>query len=157
MGKRAKNDQAGGTIKGMAARILEEVIKADMSMHAAQIDAWMKFKKYRPKGELINNDIHIGFADKRYLCLNEVKLSFHIKSIPLNVANRIKLAISLLKGKSSLALYTPVIFDFCPPGDEDAVSMEIRVKRFENGTVQASYGPVDNDTDDLLKKFTHQR
>lgn len=144
--------QARSHLKGLAAHILEEVIKADMSMHEVQIDAWKKFGEFRPQGELINKDIHLGFAEKNYLCLNEVRLSFCIKSIPMTFFHRIKLAFYVLKGKNRLSLYNPVVFDLCSKSDIDAISMEILVKRFENGTIQANYKPVDLVTSELFLK-----
>ena len=142
--------QAKLYVKGLAAHILEEVIKADMSMHHAQIDAWKKFGEYRPQGDLINDDIHIGFAEKRYLCLNEVRLSFHIKNHPTNFFNRIKLAFNVLRGKNGLIFNTPTIFDITSPDEKESLHFEILVKRFENGTVKAEYKPVDNTTGEIL-------
>lgn len=142
--------QAKLHVKGLAAHILEEVIKADMSMHQAQIDAWKKFGEYRPQGNLINDDIHIGFAEKRYLCLNEVKLSFYIKKHPKNILNRIKLAFNVLRGKNGLILSSPTIFDLSSPDDKEALHFEVLIKRFENGAVKAEYKPIDNTTREIL-------
>ncbi|MGD9976372.1 MAG: hypothetical protein AB7S54_00350 [Bacteroidales bacterium] len=139
-------------VNGLAAHILQEVIKADMSMHQAQVDAWRKFGEYRPQGNLVNPDIHIGFAERRYLCLNEVKLSFHIKPHSKRFFQRIKLAFSVLRGKNGLSLHSPTIFDIATPNDKDSMHFEINVKRFENGTVKAEYKPTDSVTKDLLNE-----
>lgn len=140
-------------VKGLAAHILQEVIKADMSMHQAQVDAWQKFGEYRPQGKFINPDIHIGFAEKRYLSLNEVKLSFHIKPHSKSFFQRIKLAFNVLRGKNGLSLHSPTIFDIATPSDKDAMHFEINVKRFENGAVKADYKPIDMATKDLLNEI----
>jgi len=139
-------------VKGLAAHILQEVIKADMSMHQAQVDAWKKFGEYRPQGNLINPDIHIGFAEKRYLSLNEVKLSFRIKPHPKSLLQRIKLAFRVLRGKNGLALHSPTIFDIASQDEEGSFQFEINVKRFENGSVKAEYKPTDTVTQNLLNE-----
>lgn len=153
MEKNEKEVQAGIHLKGMAAHILKEVIKADMSMHQAQTEAWKMFGEYRPWGDLVNRDIHLGFADQRYLCLNEVKLTFHIKPVPLSFFSRVKLATKLLFGFSSLILYKPTAFDLCTASDKNSMAMTMVVKRFENGTVQAEYKPVDTVTTELLQEI----
>ena len=140
-------------VKGLAAHILEEVIKADMSMHQAQVDAWEKFGESRPRGSHINNDIHIGFAEKRYLSLNEVKLSFHIKPYPAKFLQRLVLAFRVITGKNRLMLHSSTIFDIATPNDTNAMPFEIKIKRFENGTVKAEYKATDSTTADLLKEI----
>lgn len=151
MGQINESERYCSSVKGLASHLLEEVIKADMSMHEAQIEAWRKFGEYRPKGDYVNPDIHLGFAEKQYLCLNELRFSFHIECMPLNFINRIKLLFRILTGKSSLALHEPAVFDFCSPRNRKAMPMEIVVKRFENGNVRAEYKPVDNVTGELLE------
>jgi hypothetical protein len=152
-----KEVQAGKHIRGMAAHILEEVIKADMSMHYAQIEGWKKFGESRPFGDLINEDIHIGFAEERYLCLNEVKLDFHIRPVSTSILTR--LGISLINvfrsgGSNRPSQHT---FDFCSASHEHAMAMSIVVKRFENGTVSAEYKAADEATEDLMKEVTGNR
>jgi hypothetical protein len=152
MDKTEKEIQAGRHIRGMAAHILEEVIKADMSMHYAQIEGWKKFGELRPSGDLINPDIHIGFAEERYLCLNEVKLDFYIRPVSRSILTRLGTTIiSVFRwgGPNGQRQHT---FDFCSASDENAMAMTIRVKRFENGTVSAEYRPADEVTEDLLQR-----
>lgn len=151
MEKNGKEVQASINLKGLASNILVEVIKADMSMHDAQIEAWKHFGEYRPRGEMINKDIHIGFAQKRYLCLNEVKLTFHIRSLPPKFIERVRYAFEILYGRRSLALYKPALYDICS-ASEDSMKMEILVKRFENGTIKAEYKPSDKATEELLNE-----
>lgn len=146
-----KKIQAGLFLKGMTAHVLDEVIKADMSMHQAQIETWKHFGEYRPTGNMINPDIHIGFAEERYLCLNEVKLTFHIRQIPPSVYNRVRAYLKNRFGYTSLPVKGPVMFDFCSPTDTHSIAMNIVVKRFENGTVSADYGPADDKTGELMK------
>lgn len=152
MEKNGKEVQSGINLKGLAANILVEVIKADMSMHHAQIEAWKHFGEYRPRGEITNEDIHIGFARKRYLCLNEVKLTFHIKPLQPTFITRARHAFNILYGRSSLTPYIPALYEICSAKDNDSIEMEIIVKRFENGTIKAEYKPVDHLTEELLDK-----
>jgi len=153
MDKAEKEVQAGKHIRGMAAHILEEVIKADMSMHHAQVEIWKKFGEYRPVGELINPDIHLGWAEERYLCLNEVKLDFHIRPVSTSIFTRIGTSFKNFFRSGSSNAHRQVIFDFCSASDEDSMAMTIVVKRFENGTVSAEYGPADDSTKELINSL----
>jgi hypothetical protein len=151
MDKTEKEIQAGKHIRGLAAHILEEVIKADMSMHHAQIEAWKRFGELRPTGDLINPDIHIGFAEERYLCLNEVKLDFHIRPVTTSILTRIGTTLFSVFRSGGSNGQRPHTFDFCSASDENGMAMTIVVKRFENGTVSADYGPADAVTEDLMQ------
>jgi hypothetical protein len=146
-----KEIQAGIHIRGLAAQILEEVIKADMSMHDAQIELWKKFGEFRPVGEMINPDIHLGFAEERYLCLSEVKLDFHIRPVSTSIIYRIGASFINIFRSGSSTVRGQSMFDFCSASDEDAMAMSIVVKRYENGTVSAEYKPADEKTDELMK------
>jgi hypothetical protein len=152
MDKTEKEIQAGRHIRGMAAHILEEVIKADMSMHNAQIEGWKKFGELRPYGDLINPDIHIGFAEERYLCLNEVKLDFHIRPVSTSILTRLGTTIISVFRSGGTNGQRQHNFDFCSATDDNAMAMSIVVKRFENGTVSAEYRPADEVTGDLLQE-----
>jgi hypothetical protein len=152
MEKNGKEVQAGIKLKGLAANILVEVIKADMSMHHAQIEAWKHFGEYRPRGDIVNDDIHIGFARQKYLSLNDVRLTFHIRPLPATFLTRVKYAFEILSGRNNLALYKPSLYDICSAKDKDSMEMEILVKRFENGTIKAEYKPTDKVTEELLNE-----
>jgi hypothetical protein len=155
MEKNGKKVQSDINLKGLAANILVEVIKADMSMHHAQIEAWKHFGEYRPRGENTNEDIHIGFARQRYLCLNEVKLTFHVKPLPPAFITRARHAFKILSSSSSLTPYIPALYEICSAKDNDSMEMEIIVKRFENGTIKAEYKAVDKVTEELLFETSH--
>jgi hypothetical protein len=150
MVKNEREMKAALFIRGLAAHILDEVIKADMSLHDVQIEMWKEFGESRPSGNLINPDIHIGFAEERYLCLNEVKLTLHIRQISASIYDRIREYLLKRFGFTNLPRGAPVIFDICSPGASNAMAMNIVVKRFENGTVSAEYGPVDEGTKELF-------
>jgi hypothetical protein len=139
-------------VRGMAAHLLDEVIKADMSMHHAQIEVWKDFGISRPYGNLINPDIHIGFAEERYLCLKEVKFTLYIRQISASIYSRIRDYLIGRFGITNLPRGTPVIFDICTPGAKNAIAMHLTVKRFENGTISADYGPADDKTRELMNE-----
>jgi hypothetical protein len=144
------NILAGQFLKVLTSQILDEVIKADMSMHHEQIKLWKDFGENRPFGNSINPDIHIGFAEERYLCLNEVRLTFHIRRIPASVYYNVRNFVKKRFGFTNLPVRAPVMFDICSPNSRRAMAMNIIVKRFENGTVSADYGPVDDKTGELM-------
>src|SRR5512134_1346933 len=96
MAKNISEHEGSHQLKGIAADILREVIKADMSMHSAQIEAWNWFASHHPKGEYINEDIHDGFARNLYLGLSELKLQWHVKPVRLNFWKRLILAFRII-------------------------------------------------------------
>lgn len=145
-------DEGHDPVKGIAADILKEVIRADMSMHAAQIEAWESFAQHRPKGEFINNDIHDGFARNMFLGLSELKLQLYVRPVRLNLWSRLKLAFRVLfSGAVTTTARRPVVHEISSQQEKGAMLVEITVVRHRNGTVKAEYKPVDSFTEDLLK------
>jgi hypothetical protein len=155
MGKNTSEDDVQHPVKGIAADILKEVIKADMSMHAAQIEAWQWFANNRPKGEFINDDLHEGFARNMYLALSELKLQLNIKPVRLSIWKRIALAFKVLFRGTLTAGPAPVVFEICSNNEVGAMRFEITVTRNKNGTVKAAYRPADDLTAELLKTSSH--
>jgi hypothetical protein len=140
-------------IKGLAKGLMEEVIKADMSMQAGQIDAWARMAAHSPKGENVPKDLLKGFPKGRYLSLNEVKFEVHMKPVPIqSFWQRIRLGTKIIFGRSTLKDGEPNAFDFCSSHDSNAQTMNITVKRLENGNVKANYGPADEDTAKIMNK-----
>ena len=139
-------------IKGLAKGLVEEIIKADMSMHASQLEAWTWMAKNRPVGEQIPRDIFKGIPASRYLSLNEVTCDFHVKALPVrSYRQRFKEGMKLIFGKSTARAGGPHLFDFCSPDTEGAQSFRITVKRLENGKIQADYAPVDRQTSAIMQ------
>jgi hypothetical protein len=155
MGKNSGEDDVQHPVKGIAADILKEVIKADMSMHVAQIEAWQWFANNRPKGEFINDDLHEGFARNMYLALSEIKLQLNIKPVRLNIWKRMTLAFKILFHGALIAGPAPVVFELCSGNEAGAMRFEITVTRNKNGTVKAAYRPADELTAELLKPSPH--
>jgi len=140
-------------IKGLAKGLIEEIIKADMSMHANQVEAWTWMTTHRPRGEHIPRDIFRGFPESRYLSLNEVTFQVHLKPVPIqSFWKRLKLGTNLLFGRSTIRTIEPYLFDFCSARDEFAQTMRITVKRLENGKIKADYGPLDARTAEIMGK-----
>lgn len=139
-------------IKGLAKGLIEEVIKADISMHAGQLEAWTWMAKNRPVGKHIPEDIYKGIPESRYLSLNEVKCDFHVKVLPAkSFRQRVILGMKLIFGNSTARSGGPYLFDFCGPDTEGAQTFQIIVKRLENGKIQADYTPMDRKTLDIMQ------
>lgn len=154
MGKTSKGQSAiQGNIKGMASNILKEVIKADLSMHMAQIEAWQWFAKHLPKGELINDDLIDGMPRNMYLAVNDLTLTFHIKPETLSFLKRVVFAFKILFKLRSTLIGYPNAYVISSSSDSLAMKVNINVKRFKNGTVKASYGPVDEQTAELINNY----
>lgn len=119
-------------------------------MHDAQIRAWQWFAQHRPKGEYINDDIYEGFARNLYLSVGEFKLQWHVRPLRLNLLRRIKLAFSVMFHGTLTLNAKPIIFEMASANDPEAVLVNVTINRYKDGTVKASYTPVDRLTENLL-------
>jgi hypothetical protein len=145
-----KKNLSSNPVKGFAADILKEVIRADMSMHVAQIAAWEHFAATRPKGEYINDDLHEGFARNLFLSLAELKLEWYVKPGGMNFFSRLRLAWKVLVRDAGV-LAPPAVMEMAAKGDPNSVQVNIVINRFRDGAVKATYSPADDLTDELLK------
>lgn len=152
MGNDATIRPIQNSLEGVASRILQEVIQADMSMHHDQMLAWQWFSQHLPKGELINHDLGEGIPRSLYLALSEVNLKFAVRPLTLSFRRRIQLAWRMLIGKARPLPALALNLELCSPSDPTAMNMEVRITRFKNGTVKATYGPADEITEHLLKQ-----
>lgn len=138
-------------IKGLAKGLVEEVIKADMSMHVMQTEAWAWMGAHCPKGTHIPQDIFKGFPESRYLSLNEVSFQMHLKPLPVqSFWKRLKEGMKLILGRSTLRTGEGYLFDFCGAGEPLAQTIRITIKRLENGKIKADYGPEDTRTSEIM-------
>jgi len=126
--------------------ILEEVVKADMTMQDRQLDAWKQFSEYKPRGELINDDIDEGWAQQRYLTLNEVKFKFYVRLVPQNFVIRMKQGLKYIFGKYHPQAFQPSEFVITESENPDSIEVTITVKQEEKGKMKISYQPVDAET-----------
>ena len=140
------------SIKGLAKGIIEELIKADMTMHEQQIEAWTWMNKNRPTGDDIPHDIMKGLSANRYLSINKVSFQFHVKPVSVKTFwDRWRLAYRLLNDKNYYSALQPFVFDMCGANEKEAHSLTLHVQRLENGKIKASYEPEDQKTAEIMK------
>ncbi|SHG96031.1 hypothetical protein SAMN04488109_2644 [Chryseolinea serpens] len=151
MGTAGKTSEIQPHFQGMASQILKEVIRADMSMHQAQIEAWQWFSTHLPKGEYINDDLRDGLPRNMYLAMSDLSLTFYVKPVALDFWPRLRLGWKVLRGRVPGFVNHPNAYVICSPSDELAMQVKINVTRNKNGTVKATYGPADAVTAELLK------
>lgn len=137
-------------VYGLAKGIIEELIKADLTMHEMQIEEWARIARHRPSGPDIPPDIMKGFGENRYLSLNEVELTLHVKPRPQGFWKRLKLALKLIVGKELTNNSGQHIYDLCQPADEDQSPMKLLIKRLDDGMIKATYQPADITTSTLM-------
>lgn len=138
------------SLQSMTTHILREAIRADMSMHEAQLKAWQWFAEHRPKGEYINSDIHEGFASQLYLALNDLKVNFSVRPVPYSFLSRLRVAWKILTGQKRAIMNDTLAYEICRPDEPNAIALQISVTRFKDGTVKAEYAPADQITAQLL-------
>ena len=124
-------------LEGFAAQLVKEVIRADMSMQEAQLQAWRALIKYRPEGDLINDDIYEGLPKHRYLFLQDVTLSFYATpSSGQSLFGRFKSAWKVLIGKS-VTVTQPIQLTVGSADSLNRFEVSVRVGRRENGSFES--------------------
>ena len=138
-------------IKGLAKGLIKEVIKADMSMHEAQIEAWTWMNNFRPKGKDIPKNIMEGLSKNKYLSMSEVNLELNVKPVASeSFLQRLRFGLKFIFNGSSQHLFKGQSFELCKKDALDATKMQIKIKRLENGNIKAEYKPDDLMTKELL-------
>lgn len=123
--------------KGFAATFLQEVVRADMSMHDMQVAAWRHFLNSDPAG--MATGATEGMAEQRYLLLDHVKLSFYVKPLPvLPFWQRLKLSWNVLRGKKVIDGIGPQWYEICEADDPDRIAVVVEVRRGADGNLDVT-------------------
>lgn len=140
-------------IKGLVKGLVEEIIKADMTMHQSQVEAWNWMAQHPPKGSYIPDDIMRGFPENRYLSMKEVELKLFLKPVPVMSAwQRVKNWFGISPPPTRFRPGKPFNFEFSNAGDKEAQALTITIKRLENGTIKANYAPADALTAEFMRE-----
>jgi len=140
-------------IRGLARGVIQEVVKADITMHEMQIEEWARLARHSPRGDYIPRDLMKGFARDHYLSLNEVVLEMNIKPLPIeSFWRRLVLGTKLIFGRSFIRDGSPFLFDFCQSDDDLGQKLKLIIKRLDDGKLAASYEPSDSETATLMKE-----
>lgn len=123
--------------------LLEEVVKADMTMHTQQMEAWQHFSSSKPEGEHINSDIDKGWAQSRYLSINEVKFRFFVKLKPRGFMKRFRQGMRYIFGKYEPQAFQPSHYIITESENPESMEVTVTVKQEEKGRMKVSYEPVD--------------
>lgn len=116
-----------------------------------QMEEWARLARNSPRGDDIPRDIMKGFGKNRYLSLNEIELSMHVKPRPpRKFFTRLKLGFKVMFGQSLLRHQEPFEYDLCSSNDKDAEAMKLTIKRLDNGKLKASYKPADQETTTII-------
>jgi hypothetical protein len=130
--------------------LLEEVVKADMTMQDRQLEAWKHFSKYKPRNSRINSDIDEGWAAVRYLSLNEVKFRFRARQVPRSFWKRLWQGLKYIFGKYDPQAFHNIDYELTESLNPDTIEITVTVKQEENGQMKLSYDPVDARTRNIF-------
>ena len=123
--------------KGFAATFLQEVVRADMTMHDMQLAAWRHFLRSDPAGWAAG--AIEGMSDQRYLFLDHVSLSFYIKPLPgLPFWQRVKLSWNVLRGRKVIDGIGPQWYEMCEADDPDRIAVIVEVRRGSDGNLKVT-------------------
>lgn len=84
------------SMEGFSAQLLQEVIKADINMHAYQIQAWQHFFATRPLGNDLPVDIAAGFAQQYFLNMHEMQLQFSLRPQRRTFWQRLRIGLAII-------------------------------------------------------------
>jgi hypothetical protein len=136
----------GHNLESFLTILLEEVVKADMTMQERQLEAWKHFSDFKPRGDHINDDIDAGWAQQRYLALDEVKFRFHVTLVRKGFFRRFRQGMRYIFGKHNPHAFEPSSYLITESENPDAIEVTVTVKQEEKGRMKVSYEPVDADT-----------
>jgi len=122
--------------------LLEEVIKVDMTMQDRQLDAWEQFARFKPRGDLINDDIDDGWAQQRYLTIDKVKFKFNVRLVPQNFLKRVNQGLRYIFGKYNPHAFQTSEFVISESENPDSIEVTVTVKQEEKGKMKVTYEPV---------------
>ncbi|MCG8476950.1 MAG: hypothetical protein MI784_15900 [Cytophagales bacterium] len=126
--------------------LAQQVAQADLTMHAWQKEAWLQLYRNPPRGERIPDDLLKGFAENRYLAVDEICMELHFKKkSTMGFWNRLKLGFRFIFTKPNL--FTPFVVEVCSPRSRDAQHMKVRVKRQGPGKMSVQTQPISRETD----------
>lgn len=128
--------------------LLAEVIRADISMHDAQVDAWRAFSELKTRTTPLNPDLFTDWAGDRYLFVKELTMKFNIRPMPVTFWQRLKQAFRYVRGKDPVFASTPL--ELSPPGTDGSFEVTITVTRREDGVVDFSYTPANATLKDIF-------
>ncbi len=126
-------------VPGLAQELVEEAIRADITMHEMQMEEWLRIASHPPKGEHIPKDLLVGFGGDQYLALKELKLDLKLKPVPVKgFFNRLKASTKVLFGRHFLREGQTVFFEVCKEGEQGGHSFQIIVRRGPDGEFESS-------------------
>ncbi|HEY5746647.1 MAG TPA: hypothetical protein VIU12_11260 [Chryseolinea sp.] len=101
-------------------------------MHSAQVDAWRQFLQHKLSGRASN--ITEGMPEQRYLFLDRVTLSFHIKPVEARTFwQRVPQAWRALRGKDQEYGTGPLACEICEATDPASIAVSLEVSRSKDG------------------------
>lgn len=123
--------------KGFAATFLQEVVRADMTMHDMQLAAWRHFLRSDPAGRAAGATE--GMAEQRYLFLDRVRLSFYVRPLPgLSFWRRVRLSWNVLRGRKIIDGIGPQWYEICEADDPERIAVVVEVRRSADGNLEVT-------------------
>lgn len=144
------NSQKEYNLDSFLTVLLEEVVKADITMHAQQLQAWQHFSKSKPHGEQVNSEIDDGWATSRYLSVNEVKFKFFVALKPRNFFKRLLQGIRYIIGRYDPQAFQSSNYIITEKENPESMEITVTVKQEEKGRIKLSYEPADARTKSIF-------
>ncbi len=137
-------------VQGLAKGIIEELVRANVTMHEMQVAQWARMAAHPPRGEHLPKDIMKGFGRDQFLSLKSAELTVYLKPSQPGFLARLRMGLSIIAGRRPAHDNRPFKYELCQPGDEEAVELKLLVEKQEDGKIKASYQPADEETKTLM-------
>ncbi len=127
-------------IEGLAKGIIEELVRANLTMHQMQIEGWAHTATIPPVNANVPTSVLKGLGKDQYLSLQEAALTIYVKERKLpGFFRRLRLATQILTGKLRLLHQGPYVYEMCESSDPKAYALKLLIEKTEEGKVKATY------------------
>ena len=119
----------------------EEFVKADLSMHHQQKEAWREYIVHIEDKQLLETGVLNGIAENRFLGLKEINLTMYVKPVPYSFFQRIKLAFGILFNKNTSFAWNMDRMELSKFKEKESFELKIKITRDKNDKPKVSYEP----------------
>ena len=128
----------------------EEFVRADLSMHHQQKEAWKEYIAHIEDKQLLETGVLNGIAENRFLGLKEINLTMYVKPVPRSFFQRMKLSFSIIFNKNTSFAWNMDRMEISKIKEEGSFELKVKITRDKNNKPQVSYEPKHIDPEKII-------